>query len=601
MPQISSKIVLKYFSLVVEPIKDNLSFFIIVTLLLIVPTYLDTFLFEYDGAPVLQKLSMNHNGTGIPYVLFLPFIFAYFFVILSKLFHSKLILNLVVILLIILYAINIFLLYNFRTLLSPMILMLVMETNSEESSEFFSSYIFSINSLLAYLTIGATCLLIRYIDKLELFLKPILSKRYIKCLLMIVVCYFFYRGIPRLCGFTKMFYCNTLMEVEVFSYDNAVKTNTLTELVYSLYNMYICKREAMKVVLHASDVSGTGPYIISPKDSLCLIVVIGESYNKYHSPLYGYSLNTTPNMMRERDDSCLYVFTNVVTPWNMTSNAVKNIFSLNSISNNESWSDFPFFSTIFKSAGYSVFFWDNQNSGISSDVFDFSLNGIIHNPNIAQLSYDYENSQRYQYDADFLDSFKDKYHAGSHDLIIIHLMGQHMGAKYRYPLNYGKFKKSDYQKRKLTEDKKQLVAEYDKATLYNDSIMGELFDMFKKRDAVLVYFSDHGEEVFDYRDVIGRTHEGNKSKDNLKYQYDVPFIIWCSKSYAKKNPGVLNQIQQATGKPFMTDLTSHMLLGLGKISTKYYYSERDLLNSQYTPQKRIVQGYIYYDTVCTEK
>ena len=568
---------------------------------MIIPTYLDTFLFEYDGAPVLQKLSRNHNGIGIPYVLFLPFIFAHFFVILSKLFHSKLILNLVVILLIVLYAINIFLLYNFRTLLSPMILMLVMETNTEESSEFLSSYIFSINSLLAYLTIGATCLLIRYIDKLEFFFKPIFSKRYIKCLLMIVVCYFYYRGIPCLCGFTKMFNCKTLMEVEVFSYDNAVKTNTLTELVYSLYNMYICKREAKKVVLHASDVSGTGPYIISPKDSLCLIVVIGESYNKYHSPLYGYSLNTTPNMMRERDDSCLFVFTNVVTPWNMTSNAVKSIFSLNSISNNESWADFPFFPTIFKSAGYSVFFWDNQNSGISSDVFDFSLNGIIHNPNIAQLSYDYENSQRYQYDADFLDSFKDKYHAGSHDLIIIHFMGQHMGAKYRYPLNYGKFSKSDYKKRKLTEDKKQLVAEYDNATLYNDSIMGELFDMFKKRDAVLVYFSDHGEEVFDYRDVIGRTHEGNKSKDNLKYQYDVPFIIWCSKSYAKKNPDVLNQIQQATGRPFLTDLTSHMLLGLGKISTKYYYPERDLLNSQYISLKRIVQGYIDYDTVCSKK
>lgn len=180
-------------------------------------------------------------------------------------------------------------------------------------------------------------------------------------------------------------------------------------------------------------------------------------------------------------------------------------------------------------------------------------------------------------------------------------MGQHMGAKYRYPLNYGKFSKSDYKKRKLTEDKKQLVAEYDNATLYNDSIMGELFDMFKKRDAVLVYFSDHGEEVFDYRDVIGRTHEGNKSKDNLKYQYDVPFIIWCSKSYAKKNPDVLNQIQQATGRPFLTDLTSHMLLGLGKISTKYYYPERDLLNSQYILLKRIVQGYIDYDTVCSKK
>jgi heptose-I-phosphate ethanolaminephosphotransferase len=117
------------------------------------------------------------------------------------------------------------------------------------------------------------------------------------------------------------------MEVETFSYDMAVKTNTLTELLYSIYNMNICKREAMKVVLLASEVPRTLPRLISPQDSLCLIVVIGESYNKYHSSLYGYSLDTTPNMVEARDDSCLYVFNNVITPWNMTSNAIKNLFS----------------------------------------------------------------------------------------------------------------------------------------------------------------------------------------------------------------------------------------------------------------------------------
>ena len=180
-------------------------------------------------------------------------------------------------------------------------------------------------------------------------------------------------------------------------------------------------------------------------------------------------------------------------------------------------------------------------------------------------------------------------------------MGQHIGAKYRYPQDYGKFSINDYTSRKLNVEQKQLVAEYDNATLYNDSILGELFDMFKERDAVLVYFSDHGEEVFDYREVIGRTHEENKSKDNLKYQYDVPFIIWCSKSYADKNQNVINQIRKAKDIPFMTDLIGQMLLGLGEISTKYYYQERDLLNNHYSPFKRIVQGSIDYDKVCSNK
>lgn len=601
MSQLNKTKILNYILTVIEPVRNHFFFFIVVILLLILPTYLDIFVFEYDGAPVLQKLSRNHNGTSIPKVLFLPFLFAYFSVVLSKLLHSKWVLHFVILILMVLYSINIFLLFNFHTLVSPMILMLILETNTEESTEFLSTFIISINSFWAYLVIGGTVLFIWYIDKFKDFFISILSKQFAKCLLIITVCYFFYRGGPYLWYFTKMYECKTLMEVEVFSYDMAVKTNTVTELLYSIYNMNICKKEAKKVVLQASDVHKTAPFLISPHDSLCLIVVIGESYNKYHSSLYGYSLNTTPNMVREKGDSCLYVLKNVVTPWNMTSNAIKNIFSLNSIANNESWADCPFFPTIFKSAGYSVYFWDNQNSGINSDVFDFSLNGIIHNPNVAKVSYDYENVQRYQYDGDFINSFKKIYHVGCHDLIILHLMGQHMGARYRYPQNYGRFSVSNYQNRKLTDEQKQLVAEYDNATLYNDSIIGELFEMFEKQDAVVVYFSDHGEEVFDYRDVIGRTHEENKSKQNLKYQYEVPFIIWCSKSYAKKNQDIINQIQKATESSFMTDLTSHMLLGLGKISTKYYHPERDLLNNRYSPLKRIVQGCIDYDKVCSDE
>ena len=131
--------------------------------------------------------------------------------------------------------------------------------------------------------------------------------------------------------------------------------------------------------------------------------------------------------------------------------------------------------------------------------------------------------------------------------------------------------------------------------------MGEVFDMFRDHDAIVVYFSDHGEEVYDYRNVIGRTHEETKSKNNLKYQYDVPFVIWCSNSYAKKNPDMIKMMQQSTEKPFMTDLTSQLLLGLGRVSTKYYHSERDLLNSQYLPSKRIVQGYLDYDQICGNK
>lgn len=583
-------------SKVVSPVKDEMPFIVIAILLLIIPTYLDTFVFEYDGAPILQKISRNHNGTSIPKVFFLPFLFAYFTVILSKLFRTRWVIWVVQASLLILYVINIFLLFNFDTLVSPMILMLIAETTGDESSEFFSTYLFSGKSLWAYLTIGVTMLLLWYSEKWRKNCLLWFSNRYLCGLAFVIITYFFYRGMPYLFQFSRMYQCESMTEVETFSYEAAVKTNTVTEMLYSVYNMNMCKKEARKVIDIAMDVQNSSFQYLS-QDSLCVVVVIGESYNKYHTPLYGYSLMTTPNMLREYQDSSLFIFDNVITPWNMTSNAMKNIMSTNCIAAHESWADFPFFPTLFKAAGYSVYFWDNQNSGVQADVFDFSLNGIIHNQVFSKVSYSLKNSQRYQYDGDLIDNFRNSYSPRKKDLVILHLMGQHIGAKYRYPKGYGKFSVSDYSSRKMSKDMKQAIAEYDNATLYNDSIMGEIFKLFKKRNAVVVYFSDHGEEVYDYRDVIGRTHEEIKTAQNLKYQYDIPFVIWCSPSYVAKNPAVLDRMRQCKEKPFMTDNISHLLMGLGCIESKYYHSERDILNSRYTPTKRIVQGYIDYDHI----
>ena len=35
------------------------------------------------------------------------------------------------------------------------------------------------------------------------------------------------------------------------------------------------------------------------KSNIKIVLIIGESFNKYHSSLYGYRLNTNPNLMKE--------------------------------------------------------------------------------------------------------------------------------------------------------------------------------------------------------------------------------------------------------------------------------------------------------------
>ena len=54
---------------------------------------------------------------------------------------------------------------------------------------------------------------------------------------------------------------------------------------------------------------------------------------------------------------------------------------------------------------------------------------------------------------------------------------------------------------------RMLLADYDNATLYNDSIMAEVIKRFEKEDAIVIYMSDHGEEAFgNGMEIFGRNH-----------------------------------------------------------------------------------------------
>ena len=37
-------------------------------------------------------------------------------------------------------------------------------------------------------------------------------------------------------------------------------------------------------------------------------------------------------------------------------------------------------------------------------------------------------------------------------------------------------------------------------TLYNDYVLKNIIDLFRDKNTVVLYFSDHGEEIYDYRD-----------------------------------------------------------------------------------------------------
>ena len=184
---------------------------------------------------------------------------------------------------------------------------------------------------------------------------------------------------------------------------------------------------------------------------------------------------------------------------------------------------------------------------------------------------------------------------------MFHLLAQHQSFKDRFPHTpaFERFKPADVPNRQpwMTPEKRQAVADYDNATLYNDSVMGMLFQHFRHDNAVLVYLSDHGEEVYDAHDNMGRRCDA-ADPASLRLQHEVPFVLWMSDTYRQRHPEVVARARAAQHRPYMTGSVGRLLLGLAGIRTPYYIRERDLLSPAFRPQPRLLHGTDDYDRLC---
>ena len=68
------------------------------------------------------------------------------------------------------------------------------------------------------------------------------------------------------------------------------------------------------------------------------------------------------------------------------------------------------------------------------------------------------------------------------------------------------------------------LTDYDNATYYNDAVIHMIMQIFREKQTVLIYLSDHGEEVYDYRPRSGRDdfQLGADIRQSLRYQYSIP-------------------------------------------------------------------------------
>ena len=522
---------------------------------------------------------------------------------------------------------DVFCFWKFGSVISPSMLMLVGETDSREAGEFLSTYL----SLDVLSSPVAWIMLLFILHSLVDLRKPLcrllkvdyakLQARFHFGFLRFFHRYMLYPECGMLVvallawsvvtswgnkrGMARLMTADTIGSIEhiLTEPDHGEFYLPIYRLAFSVYSNHLASQQVDKCVAASKRVVVDSCSFRSPT----IVLIIGESYSKAHCQLYGYPQKDTPRQRRLERGGWLTKFNDVVSCWNLTSFVFKNVLSMHVVGEKGEWCDYPLFPELFRKAGYQVTFLTNQFLlAAGQAVYDFSGGFFLNDPVLSKAQFDLRNTSLHRFDEGLLSDYDNFLNEGKinlkgNNLIIFHLIGQHVSYNTRYPKDRAKWHADDYKvlRPDIADDhyRRRMIAAYDNACLYNDSIVTQIVKRFEDKDAIVVYMPDHGEEIFEPgRDIICRNHSAAVDWPLAHYEFEVPFWIWCSRKYAHREPEVFKAIKDAKNRRFMTDALPHMMVWLAGISSKDYNDKYNLLSPNYDESRpRVLKNSVDYD------
>lgn len=294
-----------------------------------------------------------------------------------------------------------------------------------------------------------------------------------------------------------------------------------------------------------------------------VVLIIGESFTRCHSSLYNYDKPTNPELSAYRDSSLLFTFDNVDAPASKTSNSILFMLSTydkadKSSDNSKKWYDYTSLIELMQECGFVCYWFSNQERLSNSNC-------------IARIYADACDKQWFlsksgKDDYILVDSTfelaNDLVHQDNY-FIIYHLMGSHFDYSKRYPKEFARFTEKDY----LTQPQghRAILASYDNSILYNDHVVSQLFNLYKDKDAIILYVPDHGQVM--YRDPKSPHYyvHGNKD-DKVSYALgvEIPFMIFATRQYQKNHPETMQRIKASytQDKSWNTDDLPYLIMDL---------------------------------------
>ncbi len=334
-----------------------------------------------------------------------------------------------------------------------------------------------------------------------------------------------------------------------------------------------------------------------------LVIIVGESTRREYLSLYGYPLETTPMLDSIAQTGSMVVFANAVAPRFSTRESVPESLTTHSVDSvGQDWFVMPSLPDILREAGYETFWlsaqhpfgkesWPISTVALGCDSVAFLEPLLLRKRGGLRVIY---------HDGDLL-SYLQVGDSTRRVALFLHLEGHHTDYQKRYTDEFAIFSSEDipYQEE---EAKRHVLAHYANASRYNDWVVSEVVKRYRNTDAMVFYFSDHAQALYD--DVTNPNVMGHlKSYVGLR----IPFMVWMS-DYALQLPDYRGDLRRQTmqimrraqDRLFVNDIFTQSVCGLLGIEEASISAKENLFSPEYDTLKvRRIYGGSYFgaDTV----
>ncbi len=325
---------------------------------------------------------------------------------------------------------------------------------------------------------------------------------------------------------------------------------------------------------------------LTTDDPTLVVLIIGESCNRNHMSLYGYERETTPHLQTRED---IYVFDNVISANSNTLYSMMNFLTENNIEHHRPLDSCTHVFDVLHSSPYKSYWISNQTP---LGLWENGVTNLAQNADVTTFvnctsNSSMESTQTASFDELLFDPLQKTLNdMAKHKVIFLHLFGCHTQYNKRYPNTFVRFEE-------VGDKRKRAINSYDNAVYYNDFVVDSIFSILnsyslshKEIRISALYFSDHGENVYDEGDYCGHDYSDKIPNANV----EIPFIFWFSDSQMEYLKSHNSFVEQRLHTPYMIDDLFHTLIDLCNIATPCFEKSRSLINNDMdTTRRRVLE------------